>query len=90
MATAMRQKPNSKAKADEVGVNFRATQQVRGSIKSVSAWCEMNNIRIGGRVPIEKDIWSWIAASFYQSGKENWIELMTKGANDHADLIAKN
>lgn len=70
MASTMRPRPKLKAKADEVGVMFRATQQVRGSIKSVSAWCEMNDVRIEGKVPIEKDIWAWIAASFYMAGRD--------------------
>lgn len=63
-------------KADEVGVMFRTPQEVRGAVRAISAWAEMSNFRINGKIPIEKDIWAWMAALLYDSGESKWPELL--------------
>lgn len=88
MATKTAKTP--KVKPNEVGVMFRAPQEIRGAIRSVSAWAEMNNVRINGRTPLEKDIWAWLAATLYASGQENWESILAKGAKSYSDLISQN
>lgn len=88
MATDTAKKP--KVKPNEVGIMFRAPQEIRGAIRSVSAWAEMNNVRINGKTPLEKDIWAWLAASLYSSGQENWESILNKAAKSYSELIAQN
>jgi hypothetical protein len=40
----------------------------------------MSDFRINGKVPLEKDIWAWMAASLYKSGPEKWGELLSSGS----------
>lgn len=80
----------AKSKPDEVGIMFRAPQAVRGAIRSVSAWAELNNVRIDGKTPHEKDIWAWIAASLYNSGQSNWEAILKQGSEEYKNLISQN
>lgn len=80
----------SKVKPNEVGVMFRAPQEIRGAIRSVSAWAEMNKVSINGRTPLEKDIWAWLAATLYTSGQENWESILAKGAKSYAEMTNRN
>jgi hypothetical protein len=80
----------AKAKPEEVGVMFKAPHEIRGSIRSISAWAEMNGVRINGKVPAEKDIWAWLAASLYQSGEDSWRDALVSGSKAYADLIGRN
>lgn len=77
----------SKQKPVEVGIMFKAPHEIRGAIRSVSAWSEMNGVRINGRIPAEKDIWAWIAAAFYNSGEDHWRESMANGAKAYSEMI---
>lgn len=79
-----------KAKIDEVGIMFRAPQEIRGAVRAVSAWAEMNNVRINGRTPLEKDIWAWLAASLYNAGPDKWQSILTDGAKEHSKLVSQN
>jgi hypothetical protein len=78
----------AKRKHEEVGVMFKAPHEIRGAIRFVSAWAEMNNVRINGRTPLEKDIWAWIAASFYKSGESSWAEQLSEGHKSFQDMTA--
>jgi hypothetical protein len=80
----------AKARPEEVGVMFKAPHEIRGSIRSVSAWAEMNGVRINGKVPAEKDIWAWLAAALYQSGETTWQKTLESGAKAYAELIERN
>jgi len=70
----------TKVKTPEVGIMFRAPQELRGAVRSIAAWAEMSDFRINGKVPLEKDIWAWMAASLYKSGPEKWGELLSSGS----------
>jgi len=76
------------AKTAEVGVMFRAPQELRGAVRKISAWAEMADFRINGKVPLEKDIWAWMAASLYASGESNWPEML-KNASDSFKSISR-
>lgn len=75
-------------KQAEVGVMFRAPQEIRGAVRKISAWAEMANFRINGKVPLEKDIWAWMAASLYASGESSWPEMLQK-ASESFKAISK-
>lgn len=74
-------------KTPEVGIMFKAPHQIRGAVRSISAWAEMNEVRINGKIPAEKDIWAWLAASLYQSGDKKWEELLNSGAKSYRELL---
>jgi hypothetical protein len=69
----------AKKKAEEVGVMFKAPQEIRGCIRTISAWAEMNDVRFDGKIPLEKDIWAWIAASLYSTGESGWKDSLEEG-----------
>lgn len=74
-------------KKPEVGVMFRAPQELRGAVRKITAWAEMSNFRINGRVPLEKDIWAWMAASLYVSGESDWPAMLRDGADSFAAIV---
>lgn len=69
-----------KTKKDEVSVMFRTPQEIRGAVRSISAWAEMSDFRINGKIPLEKDVWAWMAALLYESGKEQWPEILANAS----------
>ena len=74
----------------EVGVMFRTPQELRGAVRMITAWAEMSNFRINGKVPLEKDIWAWMAASLYVAGKDKWPDMLRLGSESFAKLISAN
>lgn len=76
----------TKPKVSEVGVMFRAPQEIRGAVRRISAWAEMNNFRINGKVPLEKDIWAWMASSLYAAGEDNWGKMLQGGAESFRSI----
>lgn len=77
-----------KTKAPEVGVMFRAPQELRGAVRKITAWAEMTNFRINGKVPLEKDVWAWMAAALYGAGEDQWPEMLKTGAESFARLAS--
>lgn len=77
-------------KAPEVGVMFRAPQELRGAVRKITAWAEMSNFRINGKVPLEKDVWAWMAAALYIAGEDQWPEMLKTGEESFAQLASVN
>jgi len=77
-----------KEKAPEVGVMFRAPQELRGAVRKITAWAEMSNFRINGKVPLEKDVWAWMAASLYGAGEDRWPEMLRIGSESFSKLTS--
>lgn len=76
------------AKAAEVGIMFRAPQELRGAVRQISAWAEQVDFRINGKIPLEKDIWAWMAASLYAADESKWPEML-KHASDSFKSISR-
>ena len=72
--------------SDEVSVMFRTSQRIRGAVKHITAWADMEDIRIQGQVPSDRDIYSWMAALLYTQTPDRRTEMLRTGAEAYAQL----
>lgn len=76
-----------KKQSEDRAIMFRAPNQIHGALKKMVGELEMNNSRVSGRVPFERDIMTWLVAELYMEGPEKWGSRLAKACEKYKSLV---
>lgn len=71
-------------------VSFRAPDRVHGALKQIVGRLEMMQNEIGGRVPYERDVLSWLVGELFMEGPTAWASRMEQAHKRYQDFMSQN
>ena len=71
-------------------VSFRAPDRVHGALKQIVGRLEMMQNEIGGRVPYERDVLSWLVGELFMEGPTAWATRMGQAHKRYQDFMSQN
>lgn len=72
---------------EDRAIMFRAPNQIHGALKKIVGELEMNDFRIDGRVPFERDIMIWLLGELYMEGPEKWGQRLAKASIRYKEMV---